>query len=267
MQNIRQLKFGKKPARPGAVKFNFSTYFNSPDLPVPVGPFGSYGLVNNWGMLANDKYGDCVLAGGAHETMMGSLEGQRGSLSFTDESVLSDYSAITGFNPNDPSTDGGTDMAQAAAYRRKIGLLDANGNRHKVDAYVAITPGDVKELMTATYIFGAVGIGIKVPDFAMSQFTAEQPWSLPTNWQSAQIEGGHYIPVVGRNSKGYILVVTWGRLQAMTNDFFQAYCDEAIAYINLETLNAKGVNPHKFNQIQLESDLSQLTKDPNIQTS
>lgn len=267
VDKIQYIKFGKKPARPGAIKFKFSTYFNKATLPMPTGAFGHESLVNNWGMLANDRFGCCVWAGAAHEEMMESLEGGHTTIPFTDESVLSDYAAATGFNPNDPGTDQGTDMAQAASYRRKTGILDANGNRHKVDAYVGITPGDVTELMQATYLFGSVGIGINVPDFAMSQFNSGQPWHLPSNWQNASIEGGHYIPVVGRNSKGYILVVTWGKLHAMSDAFYQAYNDEAIAYVNLETLNEKGLTPEGLNKAQLEADLAALTKDPRVSVS
>ena len=58
------------------------------------------------------------------------------TVTFNNQSVLKDYSAVTGFNPNDPNTDQGTDMQVAASYRRKTGVLDAAGKRHKVIAYL-----------------------------------------------------------------------------------------------------------------------------------
>lgn len=249
-----QYKFGKLPARPDSVKLKLTDYASA--LPTAPKTFGHYGLVSAWNMLGNDQYGDCVWAGAAHETMMQSLEGGHGALPFTDQCVLSDYSACTGFNANDPNTDQGTDMATAAAYRQKTGIVDANGTRHKVDAYVSVAKGDLDQTMSAAYVFGAVGIGIECPDFMMTQFSDGQPWDY--TGQSYSIEGGHYIPVVGRNSAGNILVITWGRLHAMTPAFFAKFNDETIAYINLDILNGKGYSPENFNEAALQADLKLL---------
>ena len=132
------LKLGKKPARPGAVKFKFANFLVKPKLPTPPKVFGHEGLIGaNWEVLGNDHYGDCVWAGAAHETMLWNKEAAR-TVTFSNDSVLKDYSAVTGFNPNDPNTDQGTDMQVAASYRRKKGVLDAHGKRHKVIAYLAL---------------------------------------------------------------------------------------------------------------------------------
>ena len=132
------LKLGKKPARPGAVKLKLAKYLVKPKLPTPPKVFGHEALIGpNWEMLGNDQYGDCVWAGAAHETMLWNKEAAR-AVTFNNQSVLKDYSAVTGFNPNDPNTDQGTDMQVAASYRRKTGVLDANGKRHKVIAYLAL---------------------------------------------------------------------------------------------------------------------------------
>ena len=108
-------------------------------------------------MFANDRYGDCVWAGAAHETMLWTEAMQ--TAAFNDKNVLSDYSAVTGFDPASPkATDNGTDMQEAASYRRKTGVLDAKGKRHKVLAYLALRPGDIDQLALAMYLFSAVGI-------------------------------------------------------------------------------------------------------------
>jgi hypothetical protein len=93
------LKLGKKPARPGAVKFKLANYLDKAKLPTPPKMFGHQGLIGaNWEMLGNDHYGDCVWAGAAHETMLWNKEAGR-IIAFNDQSVLKDYSAVTGFNP------------------------------------------------------------------------------------------------------------------------------------------------------------------------
>jgi hypothetical protein len=111
------LKLGKKPARPGAVKFKLANYLVKTQLPTPPKVFGHEDLIGpNWGMLGNDHYGDCVWAGAAHETMLWNKEGGRTVL-FNNTDVLKDYSAVTGFNPNDPNTIKG----QTCRWRRHTG--------------------------------------------------------------------------------------------------------------------------------------------------
>jgi hypothetical protein len=227
-----QFKLGKKPARRGAVKFKLAAYLLKPQLPTPPPVFGHQTLVSGWGMLGNDKYGDCVWAGAAHETMLWNKEANQ-SVAFNNNVVLGDYSKVTGFNPNDPNSDQGTDVQVAASYRRKTGVKDANGKRHKVKAYLALAVGDATQLMLGMYLFSAVGIGFKFPNSAMDQFNAGKPWDVVPGPAPTE---GHYVPGVGRDSNGNIVVVTWGRIQLMTPRFYQKYCDEAIVYVSPEML-------------------------------
>lgn len=240
---------GKLPARQNAVTFKLSQYTT---LPTPPTKAGHASLVPTWYMLGNDEVGDCVWAGAAHETMLWNAEVTH-PVTFSDKNVLSDYSAVTGYVPNDPSTDQGTDMQAAASYRRKTGVLDANGHRHKVGAYLAIKTGDTTELKQAIYLFGAVGIGINFPSSAMTQFNNGKPWSVT----KSSIDGGHYIPAIGYDTK-YLYVVTWGKVQKMTWGFYKKYCDEAIAYLSLEMLNNYGISIDGLNTAALQADLSAL---------
>lgn len=240
------MKLGKLPARPGAVKFKLSDYKTSLVYPP------SETAVNlNWLMLGNDKYGDCVWAGAGHETMTWNHEAGK-TVNFTDTSVLSDYSAVTGFNPKNPNSDQGTDMQVAASYRLKTGVLDGSGIRHKVGAYVAVSLGNVEELKEAVYLFGAVGVGFQFPAYAMDQFNSGKPWSV----KSGSIEGGHYVPAIGY-SKTYLYVVTWGKVQKMTWSFYKKYADEVVAYLSPEMLSG-GKSLEGFNLTQLQSDLDSL---------
>ncbi|HXH27267.1 MAG TPA: hypothetical protein VNG90_05190 [Candidatus Acidoferrum sp.] len=247
------LKLGKTPARPGAMQFKLSNYINKAVLPKPPAHFGHEQLIGShaWQLLGNDQYGDCVWAGAAHETMMWNMEAGH-AVTFSEQSVLGDYSKVTGFKPTDPSTDQGTDMQVAASYRRKTGIEDANGHRHKVAAYLAITPGDLEEHYQAMYLFGAVGIGINVPTTAMDQFRQNKPWDVVPG---ASIEGGHYIPLVAKRTN--LECVTWGQIQPMTVRFFEKYNDESVAYVSLEML-AHNKSPEGFNAAQLQKDLAAL---------
>ena len=87
-------------------------------------------------------------------------------------------------------------------------------------AYLALAAGNADQLALAMYLFGVAGIGIKFPNTAMDQFNAGNVWDVTKN---AKIEGGHYIPGVGRDAKGNIVIVTWGKIQLMTPRFYTKY--------------------------------------------
>lgn len=256
-------KLGKLPARPGAVRMRLRDYFDPGRFPAVPAVFGHETDVADWGMLANDRVGCCTISGAAHEDLLWSTEGGAPAV-FTDDTVLSDYSAITGYDPSQTQADGsnptdsGADIATVAAYRRTTGILDAAGNRHKLGAYVALTPGDPDELAAAAYVFSACGIGLRFPDFAEAQFDAGQPWDNRGHYD-ATIDGGHYVPVIGRLTNGNFLVVTWGAVQEATEGFLRQYIDEGLAYLSTEFLTA-GVSPEHFDLAQLQTDFASFTR-------
>ncbi|MBO0878932.1 MAG: hypothetical protein J2P17_00800 [Mycobacterium sp.] len=247
------LKLGRKPSAE-APRLKLSDYVDVQAVLPKIPPvFGHQSTVSQWGMYGNDQYGDCVWAGAGHEHLLWNAANNR-TIAFTDDNILSAYSAVTGFNPDDPSTDQGTDMLTAAKYRQQTGLTDAAGNMHKIGAYLALKPGDINELAAASYLFGAVGIGIVVTDRAMEQFQNGQPWK-PV-W-CAHVEGGHYVPVVGRNADGNFVAVTWGALQELTPKYYVKQSDEVIAYVSQDYLTADK-SPEGFDQAALVADLGAI---------
>ena len=149
-------KLGKLPARPNAVSFKLKAYLT--ELPKPPSSYTANKYYPGiWGVLGNDSYGDCVWAGAGHETMLWNNEATVNVI-INDSNSLSDYSAVTGFNPNDPNSDQGTDMAVAAKYRQNVGIVDTQGKRHKVAAYLALEASNVTQLKQAISTFGVVGL-------------------------------------------------------------------------------------------------------------
>lgn len=257
-------KLGKKPAVPGAMKFKLADYVNKSVLPSVPWNFGFDYTVNDdkgdgqpWGMLGNDQYGCCVEAGAAHETMLWNAEAGV-TVTFDATSVLADYSAATGFNPNDPNTDNGTDMVAYASYRRKTGIQDSTGNRHKVAAYLAIKPKDLEEHLLAAYLFGAVGLGIECPSDIFQQFDANEGWHYVPG---LNLVGGHYVPFLAHR-KGMLRVATWGREQFMKPGFFEHYNDESVVYLSTEMFSTKkfknGTDINGFDLEHLQADLAAL---------
>jgi hypothetical protein len=250
------LRLGKLPARAGAVTFAFADFFDARKLPTPPPVFGHQLAVGDFHMLGNDTYSNCVWAGAAHETMIWSLEGGQPRARFLTKNTLADYAAVTGFDPHKPDSDQGTDMADAAKYRQKTGIVDATGKRHTVDGYVALKIGNFEQMLLATWIFGAAGIGLELPTQAMDQFDHNQVWTVPSK---PKIEGGHYVSGVGRDRNGNLLIVTWGKTVPITPQFYERFSDEALAYISLEILGSKDLSPEGFDAAELRKHLSNLT--------
>ncbi len=257
-------RYGKGAATADSRDLKFSTYRTAAALPVVPSDWGFDNVVahGTWGMLGNDQWGDCVWAGAAHEHILTSTVAGA-PIAFDDAGVLSDYSAATGFDanagaPGQNPTDKGTNVRAALGYRRSTGIVDAAGTRHKIGAYLAlditrIQAGDFTEVAEAVYLFGAVGIGIQVPQSAETEFSEHKMWSYVAGSPNA---GGHYVPIVAHRK--HVECVTWGRVQPMGDHFVSHYVDEAWAVLNPDFLNEQGQSPQGFNLAQLQADLAAL---------
>jgi hypothetical protein len=250
-----ELKLGKQPAEPRPTDFKFAEFAASISLPNVPARFGHGKAFSDWKMLGNDRYGDCVWAGAAHEHMLFNKVIQHTEVPFDDQSVLGDYSAVTGFDPNDPSSDKGTNVHDALSYRRHTGIADSNGSRHMIGAYVSLDPKNWDHLEQAAFIFGAVGIGFQFPQSAMDQFNNNEPWDVVPG---SPIEGGHYVCVVGSvDSPTQATAITWGRRQPFTKAFYEQYNDESWAYVTPEELH-NGAGFHGFDMDKLNQFLTAL---------
>ncbi len=258
------LKLGKAPATHDERDLAFANYVTGTLTPPPTDTT-NLNKVKVWEMLGNgpdpsvgpsfEGAGDCVFAGGDHETMLWLTEAGVAIVGkFDGTTALADYSAVTGYRENDPNSDRGTNVRTALNYRRRTGLTDKQGARHKLAGYVRLQPGNVSNIKEAIHLFDAVGIGIAFPDSAMTQFNANKPWTVVPGPDPTE---GHYIPLVGYDAQ-YLYCVTWGRVQKMTWQFFEKYCDEAWALLSQEFLkNGKSADGFSFQQ--LKDDLNKLS--------
>src|SRR5580765_936327 len=105
----KQLLLGKRPAQPGAISWRYGDFFDRKKLAKPPLVFGHVWNESVIDIVGNDQCGCCVWATFAHLVQ----SQQRGigvpESRFTDESVISDYSQVTGYNGK-PETDHGTFM-------------------------------------------------------------------------------------------------------------------------------------------------------------
>lgn len=209
----------------------------------------------DWGMLANDRLGDCVIAMMLHSIEDFHLDAGTPVPQFVDADAVKMYSAITGYNPDDPSTDQGTDESQAMSYWEKPGL-SVQGS-HTIAGTVSVDLKDLNECRIAISEFVALQVGIALPLSAQGQ----NAWTIvgdgktgnsaPGSW------GGHGIPYREYNPSQFTCV-TWGAEMVLDVNFHLAYAQEAHVVVSQEMLSKTGTGPSGVAWGDLVSDLKKL---------
>ena len=214
----------------------------------------------NWGMLDNDQIGDCVIAMMLHSIEDFHLDAGTTPPPFTPQDAITIYSAITGYNPNDPNTDQGTDEEQAMKYWEQPGL-GVQGH-HTIAGTVAVDPSNLTECRVAIDEFVDLQIAIALPITAQGQTEwivvgnpATDADSAPGSW------GGHGIPYREYDADTF-KCVTWGAELLLTVPFHQAYAQEAHVVVTTEMLNKTGVGPSGVNWDRLLQDMKQFKPVP-----
>ena len=241
------MKLGKKPARRDPRTLRLAAYSTGSLTPPAAAHWGN-GLP--FATLANDQYGDCVEAGYAHQAQIWC---DRAGHPFTptDTETLGTYTAITGFSPDDPATDQGTDMLTACGYWKTAGLAG-----HKVTAYLSVNPRETALAKEAVAFYGGLYVGLALPLSAQAQ--VGRTWTVGTGADAAAGSwGGHCVPICGYD-QNVLWCVTWGAIQGLTWQFLETYADEAFALLSRDWLEASGVSPAGLAWGQLLADLNAL---------
>jgi hypothetical protein len=230
-------RLGKRPPHPAAhphhrVKL---TGFLAPSLIAP--PICDWtGPVASFDAYGNETIGDCAIAAPLNAIRLWTAHG--GAEKDLPLSVaLSAYTLFGGYDPVDPSTDGGCIISNVLAgwHAQSVGI-----GGDVLAAFAEVDHSNEAHLKLSTYTFGATIVGVQLPVSAQGAASWETPLHLdgdnaPGSW------GGHCVPIVGYNAEA-ALVVSWGRLLPMTWGFFAAYGDEAWAPVSTDWLSA-GTTP------------------------
>lgn len=176
-------------------------------------------------MFANDTYGDCVIAGRAHQSLRFERIEQGADVTIADKDVLREYLKESG------GADSGLIVLDSLKAWRKVGWR-FGGDTYTIAAFAEIHRSDHAEVKTAVYLLTGAGVGLALPKSAQAQIQAGKPWDVvkgpagkPGSW------GGHYVYLSGYTPTGPVCV-TWGRKQQMTWAFFNRYTDEAYAVVD-----------------------------------
>lgn len=219
-----------------------------PGLPVPPSQTDFSIPVKDWGMMLNDKIGDCTVAAGGHSIQQWTANATK-QITPSDESILSAYKAISGYVPGHPETDNGANMLDVLKYWRKSGIAD-----RKIGAFASVEPTNFNHVRAAIWIFGGAYLGLNLPKSAQKQEVWDVPAGGPRGPGRPGSWGGHAVNVAGFGPKG-LLIVTWGALKWMSWEFLKAYGDEIYAIISEDFL-VEGKTPNNgFDMETLKTDL------------
>ena len=199
--------------------------------------------VPNWGMLGNDKYGDCTFAGIVHARMANANVLEISEQFPDDTEVEQAYLNYTN------GKDVGAVEADLLNYWKNNDIFGK-----KLSAFAPTDHADQDELRSVIASYGLVYVGVQMPGVAQQQFINNQPWALTHTPADNQIEGGHCVVIVGYD-KDYAQCITWGKVQQVTWEWLSSYMQESWAIITPEIVE-KGL----YGNMRLEELVSDLEK-------
>ena len=199
--------------------------------------------VADWGMLGNDKYGDCTFAGIVHARMANANVLEISEQFPNDTEVEQAYLNFTN------GQDTGAVEADLLTYWKNNEIFGK-----KLSAFAPTDHADQDELRSVIASYGLVYIGVQMPGVAQQQFINNQPWALTHTPADNQIEGGHCVVLVGYD-KNYAQCITWGKVQQVSWEWLNSYMQESWALITPEIVE-KG----QYGDMRLADLMSDLEK-------
>jgi len=208
-------------------------------------------------MFGNDTLGNCVEAAQCNTEVAIALpiSSSAATANFSTQTAINLYEVEGSYNPDNPNSDQGTVIRTALENWRVNGIVDDKGIIHKILAYLLLSGWE--EMLEALSVFGFVIIGLELPESAIIQFNASQPWVVV---QGVQIAGGHCV-VLTSYIPPNLNCITWKVVQAMVQAFYETYCDEAWAVLTAEIVGPNGETPGNLDMAQLQIDLAALGGD------
>ena len=222
--------------------------------PLPVG--------FKFGMLLNDKLGDCVPAEMIHSVELFHIAAGTTVPPFADIDAQNLYSLVGGYVPGKPNTDQGTDPTKAWNLWKTHGIhCKANNSVHKIQDLVGFDPSDVNLRHLAIYEFDAAQYAIALP----AAWQGQPKWSgVPIEGEQNTVPGswgGHGICARAYDSTGAEDIVTWGEDLVAEGDSLSAYLQQAAVVVSNEMLSKTGVSRCGLSWGDLLSDVQKVVSE------
>jgi hypothetical protein len=244
-------KLGRKAVVTDSRTLRLSRYFTAQLPPPPPTVDWSKGI-SSWGELLNDQLGCCTCAALGHATQVWTANSST-ELNVTDAEVLAIYEKWCGYNPSDPSSDGGGVELYVLGDYKSEGFAGTT-----LKAFASVLPANQVHVQQAINLFIGLYIGMQIPAYIMPD-----DGNVPTFWDlnptaNNSIIGGHAVFVTGYDSKGPKFI-SWGSNYQMSWAYWVKNVDEAYALISPSQFAADGEAPNGFNMDALETDLVNIS--------
>jgi len=239
-------KLGRLPLDPQAHALvpRMARYAAQAVLPPPPVSQDWYSKVGYWPVLANDRLGDCTVAGVLHAVQQWRVYAAGSSWLPTDDIAIGLYS-LFGFDPQRPAeTDHGAYMIDVLK-TWLTGFNIGTGAVDKLAAFASLQISQADELRYSIAWFGSAYLGLGLPLTVAGPLEGVE-WDITPAGLTGRGEkgsmGGHCVVAVGYD-QNWIYVISWGRLVRMSWPFWLAYGDEAYALLSADFTNAPGMTP------------------------
>ncbi len=241
-----RFKLGRKAVKTDPRTLRLENYLSTSLVP-PASMDWTKGITS-WGMMDNDTYGCCVIAGVGHAVQVWSAN-DASEITEPDKQILEQYGYWCGFNPNDAAaTDNGCIELDVLNRWKKYTFCGK-----QLKAFVSVAPSNMTGIKNAIALFGGVFIGLSVPNYVMNSLTtAGSTWGIQPD---DGIAGGHCVYVVGYDAST-LTFISWGGVYKMTWAFWNKYVDECYCLLGQNWVEGK--SPTGLNLTQLEADLAAI---------
>lgn len=266
------VKLGKLAAVHPLGALRFSAYTTNLQ-PAPV-TYNSVVQLQHLGLMLNDKYGDCAIAGPGHQVEYWTAQIGKETV-ISDSDILVAYSAVSGFKVGDPNTDHGCVLTDVLDFWQTKGI-----GTHIIGGWATLTPpptlathttvwhkifhgnptvGDttwISDLKNALYYFEGSVIGLQLPA-KLQSYTDADTWDfVPDNTQASQpgTWGGHCVILVPSYDGFGCNLISWGKVYKVSWNFLAAYMDEAHVAISKDILSGDK-SPEGFDYQTLDDDI------------
>lgn len=258
IHDAAQVRLGRKDVRLDKRTLRLASYMTPKSLPaIPASIDWGHGS-SNWGMMLNDRYGDCTAAGAGHLFKMWNDRCGRKAV-ISDADVMALYQLCTKdegaqFDPGTGKNDNGCVELDVLKELKNTGIAG-----RKIDAFVSVDCKRHELIQAAIFLFGGIYVGVSLPISAQNQGIWRvtdhrlQGEAKPGSW------GGHCVVIIGYDQSG-LTCVTWGQEKRMSWEWWDAYGDEAYALLAQDWIGPNSIAPSNFNMAQLNADLTQLAK-------
>ena len=242
MANVAGMR-GKLPA----VNPMMASLFHYLKYPLPTVPKSfDYGhKVDKFPMAANDKFGDCTIAGAVHMMQLAYAEVNETFTYPGDQAIIDTYMHLSG------GADNGLVMRNVLQAWMQDGLFGT-----KIAGWAPVNIHNWDHMRAAAYAFGGLYVGIEMPQEAEEQFEAGENWHIDENTEGPI--GGHCVTISGINTMGAD-IQTWGAETAMTKGWWNRFGSEAYVIVPEIFVEAGHGPVNNFSVKQMQADLKDIS--------